>query len=94
MKSKLIEQEFDLKKIKYSAENQIKKPILSQWYYDIPMVSDIPEKSSFGLVKVNIQVVEYEGSKSRYVYKLPNFWNDNKNLIIKDVTPIIEKALK
>ena len=42
----LIEQEYDFKNLKYGAENLIDTPLLSPWYYDIPIttLSDDIEK--------------------------------------------------
>ncbi|MEG0915870.1 MAG: hypothetical protein RSF68_02530 [Myroides sp.] len=90
----LIEQEYDFKNLKYGADNQIKEPLLSPWYYDIPITSEIENNSEFGVVKVNVQVREYEGSKSKYINKLPNILSDNKNAIVKDGASTIEKIIK
>lgn len=94
MKATLIEQEFDIKKIKYGNENQIKEPLLSPWYYDIPILSEIKNNPEYGVLKVNVQVQEYEGSKSKYINKLPGLLSDNKNKIIKDGASTIEKMMK
>ncbi len=94
MKATLIEQEFDIKKIKYGNENQIKEPLLSPWYYDIPILSEIKNNPEYGVLKVNVQVQEYEGSKSKYINKLPGLLSDNKNKIIKDGSNVIEKMMK
>lgn len=93
-KGVLIEQEYDFKNLKYGAENQIKEPLLSPWYYDIPITSEIENNSEFGVVKVNVQVREYEGGKSKYINKLPDILSDNKNAIVKDGASTIEKIVK
>lgn len=90
----LIEQEYDFKNLKYGAENQIKEPLKSPWYYDIPITSEIENNQQFGVVKVNVQVREYEGSKSKYVGKLPDILSDNKSAIVKDGASTIEKIVK
>ncbi len=94
MKATLVEQEFDIKKIKYGNENQIEEPLLSPWYYDIPILSEIKNNPEYGVLKVNVEVLEYEGSKSKYINKLPGLLSDNKNKIIKDGASTIEKMLK
>jgi len=91
MKGTLIEQEYDFKNLKYGAENQIKEPILSPWYYDIPIYSDIEDVSNYGVLKVSVQLEEYEGNKSKYINKLPSILSDNKNAIIKNGASTIEK---
>jgi len=90
----LIEQEYDFKNLKYGVENQIKTPIKSPWYYDIPITSEIDNNQQFGVVKVNVQVREYEGSKSKYINKLPDILSDNKDAIVKDGASTIEKIVK
>lgn len=92
-KSVLIEQEYDFKNLKYGAENQIKEPLLSPWYYDIPITSEIEDNAEFGVVKVNVQVREYEGRKSKYINKIPNILSENKNSIIKNGASTIEKIV-
>lgn len=90
----LIEQEYDFKNLKYGVENQIKEPLKSPWYYDIPITSEIDNNQQFGVVKVNVQVREYEGSKSKYINKLPDILSDNKDAIVKDGASTIEKIVK
>jgi hypothetical protein len=87
----LIEQEYDFKDLKYGADNLIKKPILSPWYYDIPTTSLLDDNSNYGVVKVNIRLEEYEGNKSKYINKLPSMLSDNKDAIITDGASVIEK---
>lgn len=89
----LIEQEYDFRNLKYGVENQIKEPIKSPWYYDIPITSEIDQNEKFGVVKVNVQVREYEGSKSKYINKLPDILSENKDAIIKDGASTIEKMM-
>lgn len=91
MKATLIEQEYDFKNLKYGADNQIEEPILSPWYYDIPIYSDIEDVSNYGVLKVNVQLEEYEGNKSKYINKLPSILSDNKNSIIKNGASTIQK---
>lgn len=90
-KNVLIEQEYDFKNLKYGADNQIHQPLLSPWYYDIPITSEIDNNSEFGVVKINVQIREYEGGKSKYINKLPNILSDNKNTIIKDGASTLQK---
>lgn len=92
-KGVLIEQEYDFRNLKYGVENQIKEPIKSPWYYDIPITSEIDQNEKFGVVKVNVQVREYEGSKSKYINKLPDILSENKDAIIKDGASTIEKMM-
>jgi len=91
MKATLIEQEYDFQNIKYGIENQITQPILSPWYYDIPIYSDVEDISNYGVLKVNVQLEEYEGNKSKYIKKLPSILSDNKDAIIKNGTSTIQK---
>lgn len=91
MKATLIEQEYDFKNLKYGADNQIEEPILSPWYYDIPIYSDLEDVSNYGVLKVNVQLEEYEGNKSKYINKLPSILSDNKNSIIKNGASTIQK---
>ena len=91
MADTLIEQEYDLRNLKYGAENQIKTPILSHWYYDIPIVPDVEDNSSFGIVEVSVQLEEYEGKKSKYINQLPSILSDNKKAIIKSGSSTIKK---
>jgi len=90
----LIEQEYDFRNLKYGPENQIKTPILSPWYYDIPPNSDFGKNEEFGVVRVNVQVREYEGGKSKYINKLPDILSKNKNAIIKDGASALEKIVE
>lgn len=88
----LIQQDYDFKNLKYGAENQIKESILSPWYYDIPITSEIIDNNEFGLVRVTVQVDEYEGRKSKYINKLPGLLDDNKKSIVQDGASVIEKV--
>lgn len=90
----LIHQEYDFKNLKYGAENQIPEPILSPWYYDIPITSEIEGNSEFGLVRVTVQVDEYEGRRSKYINKLPGLLNENKKSIVQDGASLIEKIMQ
>jgi hypothetical protein len=89
----LIEQEYDFKNIKYGYKNQIDEPILTKWYYDIPILSELEENSTYGVVKVNVQLEEYEGNKSKYLNKLPSILSDNKSAIIKNGSSTINKII-
>ena len=91
MSDTLIEQEYDIRNLKYGAENQIKTPILSHWYYDIPIVPDVEDNSSFGVIEVSVQLEEYEGKKSKYINQLPSILSDNKKAIIKSGSSTIKK---
>jgi len=90
----LIEQEYNFKNIKYGYKNQINKPILTKWYYDIPILPELEENTTYGVVKINIQLEEYEGKKSKYLNKLPSILSDNKNTIITSGSSTINKILK
>ncbi|WP_405563790.1 hypothetical protein [Polaribacter sp. Asnod6-C07] len=90
----LIEQEYDFKNIKYGYENQIDEPILTKWYYDIPIFSELEENATYGVVKVNVQLEEYEGNKSKYLNKLPSILSDNKSAIIKNGSSTINKIVE
>ena len=94
MKAVLIEQEYDFKKIEYGLDNQISSPIVSPWYYDIPAIKPTDDSDRFGIVKINIQMQEYEGNKSEYINKLPSILDDNKNSIIQNGTSQIEKIIE
>ena len=61
----LIEQEYDFKDLKYGADNQIKTPILSPWYYDIPITTQLNDNDNYGVVKVNVRLEEYEGNEKQ-----------------------------
>jgi hypothetical protein len=91
MNSILIEQEYDFKNLKYGANNLIKTPILSPWYYDIPTKTVLENNKNFGVVKVNVSIEEYEGNKSRYINKLPSVLSDNKQAIISDGSFALKK---
>ena len=91
MHAMLIEQEYDFKDLKYGAENLIDKPILSPWYYDIPITTQLDENDNFGVVKIDVRLEEYEGKKSKYINKLPSMLSDNKDAIITDGASAIEK---
>ena len=93
MKKVLTEQAYEFKNLKYGYENQIKEPILSPWYYDIPITSEINKNGKFGVVNITIQVEEFEGGKSKYINKLPGILKDNKNKIVKDGASVIEKVI-
>lgn len=90
----LIEQEYDFKNIKYGYKNQIDEPILTKWYYDIPILSELEENATYGVVKVNVQLEEYEGKKSKYLNKLPSILSDNKDAIIKNGSSTINKIVE
>lgn len=94
MKKTLIEQEYDFKNLKYGYENQIKEPILSPWYYDIPITTEIEENNKYGVLNILISVDEYEGGKSKYINKLPGILKDNKTSIVKDGASTIQKIIK
>lgn len=94
MKKTLIEQEYDFKNLKYGYQNQISEPILSPWYYDIPITSEIEENNKYGVLNILISVDEYEGGKSKYIKKLPGILNDNKTSIIKNGSSTIQKVIK
>ncbi|WP_370391108.1 hypothetical protein [uncultured Winogradskyella sp.] len=87
----LIEQEYDFKNLKYGPDNLIDKPILSPWYYDIPITTQLDDNDNFGVVKINVRLEEYEGNKSKYINKLPSMLSDNKDAIISDGASAIEK---
>lgn len=91
MSATLIEQEYDFKNLKYGADNLIKTPILSPWYYDIPTTTLLDDNDNFGVVKVNIRLEEYEGNRSKYINQLPSMLSDNKDAIISDGASAIEK---
>ena len=93
MQKVLIEQNYDFKKIKYGQDNQIKEPIVSPWYYDIPMTSDVEDPKKFGLLLVTIELKEYEGSKGKYVEKIPSLLDTNKKSILDGGTSALEKIL-
>ncbi len=87
----LIEQEYDFKDLKYGSDNLIDQPILSPWYYDIPITTQIDNNENYGVVKINVRLEEYEGNKSKYINKLPSMLSDNKDAIISDGASAIEK---
>ena len=87
----LIEQEYDFKNLKYGVGNLIDKPILSPWYYDIPITTQLEDNDNYGVVKINVRLEEYEGNKSKYINKLPSMLSDNKDAIISDGASAIEK---
>lgn len=93
MKATLIEQEYDLRELKYGVENQIKKPIISPWYYDIPYNAENEDFYNYGVVQINVQLVEYEGGKSKYINQLPSILSDNKDAVIKQGDATIQKLL-
>lgn len=90
-KAVLIQQDYNFRNLKYGAKNQIREPILSPWYYDIPIPAGISANSEFGVVSIKVQVDEYEGRKSKYINKVPGLLNDNKKTIIQDGASTIEK---
>ncbi len=89
----LIEQNYDFKQLKYGQVNQIKSPIVSPWYYDIPLNSDVEDAQKYGLVLVTVELKEYEGSKSKYINQIPSLLNSNKKSIIDGGTSALEKML-
>jgi hypothetical protein len=89
----LMEQAYEFKNLKYGYENQIQEPILSPWYYDIPITSEIANNGKFGVLNVSVQVEEFEGGKSKYINKLPGILKDNKSKIVKDGASVIEKVI-
>lgn len=93
IKKTLIEQAYEFRNLKYGYDNQIKEPILSPWYYDIPIISEIENNGKFGVLNVTIQFDEFEGGKSKYINKLPGILIDNKSKIIKDGASVIEKIV-
>lgn len=93
-KAMLVEQEYNFTDLKYGSENLIKTPILSPWYYDIPITSFIDENIEYGVVKINVKLDEYEGNKSKYINKLPSILSDNKNAIITNGMSALEKIKK
>ena len=94
MKKNLIEQAYEFKNLKYGYDNQIKEPILSPWYFDIPITSEIENNGKFGVLNITVQVEEFEGGKSKYINKLPGILSDNKSKIVKDGASVIEKMVK
>ncbi|SCX99431.1 hypothetical protein SAMN05192588_0629 [Nonlabens sp. Hel1_33_55] len=92
MEAVLVEQEYDLRNLKYGPENQIQTPILSPWYVDIPYLAE-DEFQNYGIVKVNVQLQEYEGGKSKYINQLPSILSDNKDSVIKSGSATIQKIL-
>ncbi|WP_339886655.1 hypothetical protein [uncultured Flavobacterium sp.] len=94
MTKMLIEQAYEFRNLKYGYHNQINDPILSPWYYDIPITSAIENNGKFGVINVTIQVEEFEGGKSKYINKLPGILSDNKSKIVKDGASVIEKVMK
>lgn len=93
MSKTLIQQAYEFRNLKYGYDNQIKDPILSPWYYDIPITSEIENNGKFGVLNITIQVEEFEGGKSKYINKLPGILSDNKSKIVKDGASVIEKLI-
>lgn len=94
MSKTLIEQAYEFRNLKYGYDNQITDPILSPWYYDIPITTAIENNGKYGVLNVTIQVEEFEGGKSKYINKLPGILDDNKSKIVKDGASVIEKMMK
>ncbi|WP_338378603.1 hypothetical protein [uncultured Flavobacterium sp.] len=94
MSKTLIEQAYEFRNLKYGYENQIASPILSPWYYDIPITTEIENNGKYGVLNVTVQVEEFEGGKSKYINKLPGILDDNKSKIVKDGASVIEKVMK
>jgi len=92
-KQVLIEQQYDFKNLHYGIENQLSTPILSPWYYDIPMFTHVEGNENYGVVNISIQLEEYEGKKSKYLNKLPSILSENKNAIIKNGASTIQKII-
>ncbi|WP_445908665.1 hypothetical protein [Yeosuana sp.] len=93
MKKVLIEQSYEFKNLKYGYDNQIKEPILSPWYYDIPFTTAIENNGKYGVLNITVQLEEFEGGKSKYINKLPSILKDNKSKIVKDGASVIEKVM-
>ncbi|WP_445384354.1 hypothetical protein ACT6NV_10225 [Robiginitalea sp. IMCC44478] len=91
VRQKLIEQEYTFTDLEYGLKNQIEQPILSPWYYDLPIESDISDESKFGLMEIHVQLQEFENGKSKYIDKLPGILSDNKDAIISNGSSVIEK---
>ena len=87
----MIEQEYDFKNLKYGVDNLINTPLLSPWYYDIPITTQLDDNDNYGVVKINVRLEEYEGNRSKYINKLPSMLSDNKDAIISDGASAIEK---
>ena len=94
MSKTLIEQVYEFRNLKYGYHNQIDKPILSPWYYDIPISSEIASNEKYGVLNLTIQVEEFEGGKSKYINQLPGILDNNKSVIIKDGASVIEKVIR
>lgn len=92
-KTILIEQKYDFKNLEYGVYNQIKKPVLSPWYFDIPIFSDVEDVSKFGILRISVKLDEYEGSKSKYINKLPSILENNKTEIINSGTATLIKIM-
>ena len=90
----LIEQEYELRDLHYGVENQIEEPIISPWYYDIPYLPESDAFAHHGVVKINVQLHEYEGGKSKYINQLPSILSDNKDAVIKQGSATIQKVIK
>ena len=93
MSKTLIEQVYEFRNLKYGYNNQIHKPILSPWYYDIPISSEIVDNGKYGVLKLTIQLEEFEGGRSQYINKLPGILEDNKSKIVNDGASVIEKVI-
>lgn len=93
MSKVLMEQAYEFRNLKYGYENQISKPILSPWYYDIPISSEIENIGKYGVLNVTVQVEEFEGGKSKYINQLPSILSDNKSKIVNDGASVIEKMM-
>ena len=94
MSKVLIEQAYEFRNLKYGYTNQIANPILSPWYYDIPITTAIENNEKYGVLNITVQVEEFEGGKSKYINKLPGILDDNKSKIVKDGASVIEKIMK
>lgn len=89
----LIEQEYEFKNLQYSTGNQIKNPIKSPWYYDLPIKNTPADADEFGLVDITVQLREYESGKGKYVEKLPDILSENKNAIIQTGSETMNKII-
>lgn len=93
-KKRIFEYEYVLENLKYGFDNQIKDPIISEWYYDIPISSDMADPSKFGLIDIKVELVEYEGGRAKYINKLPSILEENKSSIIHNSSEVLKDIIK